>query len=448
MEDDIFRKTPCATEAEKAVLSCLLKSPEEFIPQAVESMVPEFFYVPANRIIYETLIGLSGHAVDLPILITTLRDQGTLDQVGGPSEVANLLDDIPSVRLFGHYRAQLKEKFVLREIIRKCGELASAGYENSESPDSLLAELEQAGAEIRKDVEIGTELPQIHETVVDSVTHLEELFRRSKEGGGTLAGLSSGLKTLDFYTLGFQPGRVYVFAARPKMGKTSLLRQIILEGLKEAPVLFHSMEMSRRDIVTSYFGSIGQVDLTKLALGAISDEEWARILKASVSLSKLGLWIDDRLLTGKQIAASARKYARKEGIRLLAVDYAQLALPEGRAERENEQIKIQNFSNLMVGLSKELDIPIVVLAQLNRDAEGLTARKLHMGMLKGCGALEQDAAMLGLLGESEQKDTEDLGQDQLRSMKILGRFCPPGVIDLYFEPHYVTFHDVAKDEDN
>lgn len=447
MEDEILRSIPVSSDAEKAVLSCCLKSPEEIIPETIESMVPEFFYIPAHRTIYETLLRLWESSqlgeMDLVVLIEALRTSEQLDQVGGAAAVSELLYDVPSVKMFPHYRNILREKYILRQIIKECSDYQSTAYE-SENADELLADVESIGEDIRRTVEFGTELPSLKETAVHQLGKLEDLYEAQRRHGGVLIGLPSGFSALDQITMGFQPGRVYVFAARPKQGKTALLRQIIFEAAQSTPVLFHSLEMSRADIVTSWFGQIEKVNLNKISSGAIDQEEWDRVVNAAHRLSQLPIWIDDRMLTARQIVASARKWKRKESVGLVAIDYVQLVIADGRFERENEVIKIQNASSQFVRLAKNLNVPVIVLAQLNRDAEGKVARDLHMGYLKGAGALEQDAAFIGLLGESGEKNEDPTIQSKM--LKTMGRFSHRTVIPLTFYPHYTRFEEMKDQE--
>lgn len=443
--DDILRPLPCSEDAEKAVLSCCLRFPEDIITEAVELMTPEFFYVPANRIIYETIVDLflSNRlgAMDLVLLNQTLIDRGLMENVGGPAKTAALLDDVPSTKLFRYYRDILKDKFILRKIVQECSDYAGTAFE-SEDAEDLLSGIESIGETIRNAVERGTDLISCRELASEALFRVQELYHAQRDSGGVLVGLPSGLATLDMITQGFQPGRVYVFAARPKMGKTALLRQLIFEAAQSVPVLFHSLEMSREDIVMTYLGQLEQVSLNKLSTGSIDQMEFDKITEAAHRLRDLPIWIDDRMLTAAQIVGSARKWKRRENIGMVAIDYVQLVLADGRYERENAVVRIQNASAQFVQLAKDLNVPVIVLAQLNREAEGKIADDIHMGYLKGAGALEQDAAFIGLLGNA--KETSEDPTVQNKALKTMGRFSQQTTIPLTFYPHYTLFEEGSE----
>ena len=374
--DDVLRSLPVSSDAEKAVLSCMLKAPADVIGQAVEKLNTDCFYIPAHRIVYETLIDLYQNQamgeLDLVVLNNTLSDRGHMESVGGPAAVAELLDDVPSIKMFDYYANILKSKFVLRRIIQDCGECANQAYDDPEAVFDLLDDVESRVLKIRDAAEKEGDILPIKKHAFAAVETIEESFRNSGKG---VTGLSSGFANIDQYTNGFQGGEMIVIAARPSMGKTSLVMNIVenvslLADERKASAVF-SLEMSAEQLVLRLICSRAGVEMGKLRGGFLNQQrDFPRLVQVANDLAQSEIYIDDTPgISIMELRAKARRLKKQFDIQVIAIDYLQLLKSHSKKAQDNRQVEVAEISGGIKALAKELDIPLIVLAQLNRNPE-------------------------------------------------------------------------------
>ena len=461
--DDVFKSLPVSEDAERAVLSCMLKSQREKISDAQETLNPEFFYNPAHRRIYETLSALFDEfgKVDLITLTEELDRKKILDEVGGRSDVAALLDDVPTTAFFDHYAAILKDKFILRKIIETCTKCVQDAYgttgsgkdddKSGASVTELLDSIEKDVLSIRDAADKEKGDRSIHDHVLNVIEAIAEMHESGSSG---LTGISSGLRDLDKITNGLQKSEMIVIAARPSMGKTSLamniLENITMNSDNPQPAAFFSLEMSAEQIVQRLLCSRAQIDMQKLRSGFLSKPQLRQLMSVANGVGKAPLLIDDSpMLTIMELRAKARRLHDEHNLKVIAIDYLQLLKSPGSGRQESRQVEISEISAGIKALAKELKIPIIVLAQLNRQPD-TRGGKPKLSDLRESGAIEQDADFVGLLVRQEYYAEDDDERQTSAGRAVLHvakqRNGPTGDIPLTFRKEMMRFENAAEGE--
>ncbi|MCF6313133.1 MAG: replicative DNA helicase [Verrucomicrobiales bacterium] len=461
--DDVFTSLPVSETAERAVLSCMLKSQREKISDAQETLTPDFFYIPAHRKIYETLSALFDEfgKVDLITLTEELERKKILEEVGGRADVAALLDDVPTTAFFDHYASILKDKFILRRIIDTCTNCVQDAYGTQGSRKDedkagatvteLLDTIEKNVLAIRDAANKEKGNRTIHDHVMKVIDSIAEMHGK----GDGLTGISSGLRDLDKITNGLQRSEMMVIAARPSMGKTSLvmniLENITMHADNPMPAAFFSLEMSAEQIVQRLLCSRARIDMQKLRSGFLSKPQLRQLMTVAQTISKSPLYIDDTpALTIMELRAKARRLHDEHGIKIIAIDYLQLCKSPGAGRQESRQVEIAEISSGIKALAKELDIPIIVLAQLNRAPDARGGGKPKLSDLRESGAIEQDADFVGLLvreeyyAEDEEERQSSAGRAVLHVAKQ--RNGPTGEVPMTFRKEMMRFENAAEGE--
>ena len=452
---DFHREFPQAPDAEKGVLSSILLAPKDVIGLAVESGIKkESFYIPANGEIFEALLELwnGNKPIDFITIAQYLRDRNKLDQVGGAAGLNELFVYLPTAANAGYYIEILLEKYTLREIIKVCNEYSARSYEEQDNPAGLLDEVETKIFEIAKD-RFKDKTANLKEMVMKAIGDIEKLY----ESRGKISGLSTGFKKLDQLTDGLHGAEMIVIAARPGMGKTAfamnMAEHIAVELGK--PVAVFSLEMSSQQLVQRFLCSIARVNLASIRNGFLSDRDFPALTAGAARLASAKILIDDTSsLSILELRAKARRMKSQHNIQVIFIDYLQLLRGSSRRAQDNRQLEIAEISAGIKGLAKELNIPIVVLAQLNRKADDRTGEakgKPRLSDLRESGTIEQDADVVGLLvreifyAENDEAKAEAEGKATLIIAKQ--RNGPIDDIPLTFLKEYTRFEDRADGPD-
>lgn len=449
---DMHRTLPQSPDAERGVLCSILLDPRNVCGLAVEKgITAEYFHIPAHGIIYTTLIELWNAAkpIDIILLTQMLSNRNQLDTVGGPAYVTELLAFIPTAANAEYYIDIMIEKYTLRQIIGTCTECASRGYEDQENVSGLLDEVEAKVFAIANE-RYKAKLPTIKDHVFEAIENIEKLYERR----GSITGLSTGFTDLDRMTDGLHGAEMFVVAARPSMGKTAFAMNIaeyVACDLGKAVAVF-SLEMSSQQLVQRLLCSRARVNLKKIKDGFLSERDFPSITTAGAQLSSSNMIIDDTSgLTILELRAKARRMKSQHDIQLIVIDYLQLLKSPSRRAQDNRQIEIAEISSGVKALAKELNIPIIVLAQLNRNPESRTGGggskgRPRLSDLRESGSIEQDADICGLLVREEYyADGDEELKEQLSGKATLiiakQRNGPVGDIPLTFLKDFTRFED-------
>jgi replicative DNA helicase len=445
---DVHRTLPHSVEAEQGVLGSMLISPREIIAECVEKINAEYFYIPAHQTIYDALVELwnGGQGIDLITFTQILRDRNLLETVGGASFVTSLFTFVPTAANVNYYLEIVRDKFILRQIIAACTESVRRSFEEQDEVNNLLDEVEQKIFAVGEDRFKGQTL-SMKDQVMEAIESIEKLYERR----GGITGISTGFIEFDRMTNGLHPAEMIVIAARPSMGKTALAMNIAehVAVHEKLPVAVFSLEMSTQQLVQRLLCSRARVNLQKVRDGFLAERDFPSLTAAASRLAEAKIFIDDSAgLTILELRAKARRLKAQQDIQLIVVDYLQLLRSTTRRAQDNRQLEISEISAGIKGLAKELKVPIIVLAQLNRQPEARTGGKPRLSDLRESGSIEQDADLVGLLVRPEiyEDDEEARAEKEGEAELIIAkqRNGPVGEIRLTFLKEFTRFEDRAR----
>ncbi len=445
---DIHRPPPHSVEAEQGVLGSMLISPRDAIAEVVEKITADYFYVPAHQTIFDVLVELwnTGAGIDLITFTQVLRDRNLLETVGGAAAVTTLYTFVPTAANVGYYLEIVRDKYILRSIIAAGTESVRRAYEEQDEVGNLLDEVEQRIFAVGEDRFKGQML-SMKDQVMEAIESIEKLYERK----GGITGVSTGFVEFDRMTSGMHAAEMIVIAARPSMGKTALAMNIAEHVAinEKLPVGVFSLEMSSQQLVQRLLCSRARVNLQKVRDGFLGERDFPSLTAAASKLAEAKIFIDDSAsLTILELRAKARRLKAQQDVQLIIIDYLQLLRSASRRAQENRQLEISEISAGLKGLAKELKIPVIVVAQLNRQPEQRTGGKPRLSDLRESGSIEQDADLVGLLvrpelyEEDEEARAEKSGEAELIIAKQ--RNGPVGEIPLTFLKEFTRFEDRAR----
>ena len=452
------RALPHAIGPEKSILSSMFQDPQQFIGLAIENKLTEdHFYQPAHGALFKVLLELfeNNEPIELVSLSQTLMDRSLMTSVGGPSAVTEIYTYSPTHAHFEHHLNIVKDKYVLRSVIQHCTEAITRAYDDQEEVEELLDNVESQVLAIREGAERNKE-----ETIADHmktvIANFEAFIHRDEESRGLMTGYSE----IDKMTNGLKPGEMFIVAARPSMGKTSLAMNLIEHFSLDLglPAMMFSLEMGAFQLVERLLYARARFDKSKVMRGFTPVKaDFKNIKTASEEIKNCKLIIDDTPgISINELRAKARRKKKEEDIQVIAIDYLQLMRSNSKQAQNSREREVAEISAGLKGLAKELNIPIIVLAQLNRGPESRVGTsggggKPRMSDLRESGSIEQDADLVGLLYRSayyadnkEDRDEED-GKAELVIAK--NRNGPTGDVPLHFIKEIMRFETRAWETD-
>lgn len=453
--DDGVRVQPHSIEAEEGLLAaCLIDGGREILTECIEAKIaPEFFFKTAHEEIYRALLSLyeTGDPIDEILLLEYLRKNGLEDEVGGISTIYAIQDRIETPAHARYFAKIVHEKYLLRRLIRTSREAIEACYEQQEDMSSFIEKIEQDIFEISRD-RITDAAKPIRESLDEAVADIHALLNGRDDADGVL----SGFRDLDGMTYGFHPGQMIVLAARPSVGKTSLAMNFVEHamipdgGRKPSGVIVFSLEMTAAQLAMRLICSRARVDMKRIRDRVISKQDSAEIANTVKELKQAPLWIDDSSSSSiLDIRAKARRLHTKSPLGLVVVDYLQLI--RGTDNRVQREQQIADISRGMKGMAKELNVPVVVLSQLNRDSEKEN-RDPRLSDLRESGSIEQDADVVMLLSRPKKSDDDEAVEgggmynehEHIKLIIAKQRNGPVGEIDLTFVRRYTRYENFHR----
>src|SRR6186997_3590249 len=437
------RTLPHNLEAERSVLGAILVHNDAFnlAAQVIDS---QDFYRDAHRRIFDRMVALNERhdAIDFVTLKEELARAGEIDEVGGPAYVASLADGVPRATNVEYYARIVKEKATLRNLIFAANKILTNAYEADQESDLILDEAESSIFAVADD-RLKAGFVPMRELVKESFPKIEQLFEQKR----LITGVPTGFVDLDEMTRGFQPGDLIIVAARPSMGKTSLVLNIAqhVAVQPDHTVGFFSLEMSKESLFLRLLTSEAQIDSHRLMSGAIGQKDYGRISHALETLSAMRLFIDDTAnISVLEMRAKSRRLQSEHRLSLLVVDYIQLM--SGRGRFENRTLELASISRSLKGLAKELSVPIVVLSQLSRAPESRSDHRPQLSDLRESGALEQDADVVALIYREDvyNKDPNNPDAGTAEIIVAKQRNGPTGVVKLAFLREQTRFASLAQ----
>ena len=388
---------PQALEYESAVLGAMMIESRCIDTVSEIIKTPEVFYKPGNELIFNAIMRLyhSGRSIDFLTVTTELRSSGNLENAGSSYYVTSLTRDVVSSAHIEEHCRILVQKYLARELIRLSALTLSRAYDETEDVFDLLGDTEIAFGKLSED-NIQNPYAHISTGATEDVVEIAEHMQRIKENGVTLTGIDTGFPTLNRITNGWQRKDLIILAARPSVGKTAFALNLALNS--KVPVGFFSLEMGIEQLRRRITSIQTQIGLTNITSCQLSDTEFERISGNIQRLKGTPLFVDDTSsLTVFDIKAKARRMVKKEGVRMIIVDYLQLISPP-KDNRYNREQQIALISRELKKLAKELNVPVIALSQLSRDVEkSATKREPLLSDLRESGAIEQDADLIMFL---------------------------------------------------
>ncbi len=449
---NIDRPKPSNIQAEVAVLGSMLLSPSAVSTALSALNFKGAFYRPAHQAIFDAILilnsGKNEAAVDPIVLANYLEKEGRLEEIGGRSYLTELMDAVPTAANIEHYVDIVRQNAILRRIIDASSSAIINCYDPKEEVNSLLDSVQQSIFEIAS-MNQTKDFVDISKLAFEAIEYLDRLMKGNKD----VLGISTGFD-MDRMITGLKPGELFVLAARPSIGKTAFALNMVTNiaiGPDPQPVGIFSLEMPALQLVIRMLCSLTRKSMSDLRRGNMSASDWAEIMNAAEQLQKSGILIDD---TGAidilELRAKARRMRAQHDIKAVFIDYLQLIKVHNKSSNASRENEVAMISGTLKAMAKELNIPVVVLAQLNRQAEQ-QGEKPKLSHLRESGAIEQDADIVALLHRERDKQYEQgEGNDDkpLKAELIIAknRNGGTGTNHLLFFPKYTCFINAAASE--
>ncbi|TMB83968.1 MAG: replicative DNA helicase [Chloroflexi bacterium] len=433
---------PQNIEAECGVLGSIIIDPEAIV-QVAEFLFPDDFYRDAHRTIYEVIIQLyeQREAADFITICDELERRNKLEDVGGASYITSLINLVPTSGNVEYYGRIVERNAILRRLIEAAGQIAAIAYQE-EDADVALDKAEQPIFNISQR-HARSDFALLRDILSAYMNKLDQLHERR----GTIVGVPTGFTDLDHLTGGLQKSDLIILAARPAIGKTSLaLTMAHNTAIKhQRSVAIFSLEMSKEQLVQRLLSMDAAIDQQRLRTGWIEDDEWERIVYAMGTLSEANIWIDDTAgISTVEMRSKARRLHAERNIDLIIVDYLQLmqSMSGSGKRNENRVQEISEISRNLKSLARELNVPVLALAQLSRAVESRQSKVPQLSDLRESGSIEQDSDIVMFIYRDDVYNPETERKNIADIIVAKHRNGPVGTISLYFQASQTRFHDL------
>lgn len=438
-----IRVPPHNDDAERSLLGSIMIDPQT-VDEISGQVDAQDFYREAHRHIYRAMVNLHqrGEAIDLITLADYLKTSEQLEAVGGPNYLVRLSSEVPSAANVGHYGMIVRRKAALRNFIGTANSLVEECYGDVNDVDSFMDDAERRLFEITQKGQ-ARGYSSLKEVVGEAFRQIEALFHKNEH----ITGVPSGFVDLDEITAGWQRSDLIIVAARPAMGKTSFTLNMLTHAalVRKTPAMFFSLEMSNTQLAIRMLCSEGRIDQSKLRRGNMTEQEWSRLLRATGDLSAAKIFLDDTpSISIMDFRSKCRRAKAEHDIGIIFVDYLQLMRGTSQSKGSREQ-EISEISRNLKAVAKELDVPIIALAQLNRGVEQRADKRPMVSDLRESGAIEQDADIIMFIYRDEvyHPETEKQGIAEI----IIGKHRNGALatVDLRFFGAHTRFENLAPD---
>jgi replicative DNA helicase len=438
--DEFERTPPHDLAAEQCVLGGMMLS-KDAISDVLDVIKPHDYYRPAHQIVHDVILDLYGRGepADAVTVAAELTRNGDIARVGGAPYLHTLIASVPTAANAGYYARIVRERAILRRLVEVGTRIVQLGYAGDGDADELVdrAEAEIYGVTDRR---ISEDYLPLAEIMPGALDEIEAISSR----GGTLAGVPTGFADLDALTNGLHPGQMVVIAARPAMGKSALALDIARAASVKAgltSVLF-SLEMSRNEITMRLLSAEARVPLHAMRTGQLGEDDWTRLARRMSEVVDAPLFIDDSPnMSMVEIRSKCRRLKQRNDLKLVIVDYLQLMSSPKRVE--NRQQEVSELSRSLKLLAKELQVPVVALAQLNRGPELRTDKRPLLADLRESGSIEQDSDVVILLHREDAYERESPRAGEADLIVAKHRNGPTATVTVAFQGHYSRFVDMA-----
>jgi len=439
--EEFERTPPHDLAAEQCVLGGMLMS-KDAISDVLEVIRPQDHYRPAHQIVHEVILDLysRGEPADAVTVANELTKRKELARVGGAPYLHTLMASVPTAANAGYYARIVRERAILRRLVEAGTRIVQLGYSGDGEADEIVdrAEAEIYGVTDRR---VAEDFLSLSEIMPGALNEIEAIGSR----GGALTGVPTGFADLDALTNGLHSGQMVVIAARPALGKSTLALDLARAASVRAgltAVLF-SLEMTRNEITMRLLSAEAQVQLQAMRTGHLNEDDWARLARRMSEVVDAPLFIDDSPnMSMMEIRAKCRRLKQRHDLRLVIIDYLQLMTSPRRVE--NRQQEVSEMSRSLKLLAKELDVPVVAAAQLNRGPEQRSDKRPLLADLRESGSIEQDSDVVILLHREDAYEPESPRAGEADFIVAKHRNGPTATVTVAFQGHYSRFVDMAR----
>ncbi len=437
MDEQIMRVPPNNADAEKSVLGCMMQD-REALSIAFELLHADDFYQPANREIFDAMHQLNqqGMPIDLVTVDDELSRRGTLEGVGGTNYLVELTECTPSTVNARAYMQIVDEKAILRRMIKATGDISASCYQQADPVSDILGVAEKSIFDIVMRKNEGATLKHISDVLPDTYLRIEQLT----ELKGSIDGVPMGFVDLDNLLTGLHGGELVIVGARPSMGKSAFGLNITGYAGAHAgkSVAYFSLEMPNDQLAMRLLCSDAKVDMQAVRHGSLRDDDWVRLSSTLGPLAASNIYMDDTSgITPSQLRSRCRRLKMERGLDMVVVDYLQLMSADGRVE--NRQNEVSEISRNLKSIAKELNVPVVALAQLSRAGAQRSDKRPILSDLRDSGAIEQDADVIMFLHREEYYDPNTEDKNIAEVIVAKQRNGPLGTVKLAWLGQYTRF---------
>ncbi len=444
-KDRSGRIPPQDIVAEKSLLGALMLS-NDSLPEILTILRPRDFYEKRHQDIFQAMLDLYDRhqPVDLLTLTSELKTKKLLKEIGGAPYLTELSNFVPAASHAKAYADIIEKMSVRRRLIKAGTEIANKAYEDDAVADALIGEAERELFEVSDKI-VKSDYVPMEELLADAFDRIEELHKNK----GALRGLKTGFRDLDKKTAGFQKGDLVIVGARPAMGKTTFAQNLAynIASINKKGVLFFSMEMAANEIIDRMISDVSGVDNWKMRTGNLTDEEFTKIGDALGEMDEIPIYIDDTSsMTIVELRNKARRAMHDHDIGIVIVDYLQLIQGSDRYKGNRVQ-EVTEISRGLKILARELEIPVIALAQLSRNVTGRDDPRPVLSDLRESGSIEQDADLVMFLHRPDYYKQNDDNYEETHITELLvakHRHGAVGKIELYFHPELLRFMSLDK----
>lgn len=434
--DAPMKSLPHNIQAEQTVLGCMLKDKTSIV-NAAETLSEEDFYRGSHKVLFQAVVDLfmKDIPVDMITLIEHLKSINMLDAVGGITYITEISDSVIITSNLTSYVKIVKDKAVLRKLIKASNEIMDESYNKQNDVPDVLDAAEKRIFDIAQN-RANNDYEAIGTVLERGITNIENIFNST----GETTGVASGFPELDEMTSGFQPGDMILVAARPSMGKTTFSINIAqYAALRDGKsVVVFSLEMSKEQLANKILSAEANVDMLKLRTGDLSEDDWANIGKVAGPIASSRIFIDDTAgVTVMEMRSKCRRIKMEHGVDMILIDYLQLM--SGSARSESRQQEVSEISRSIKALAKEMECPVIALSQLSRAPEQRADHRPMLSDLRESGSIEQDADIVMFLYRDEYYDKETEDKNVAEVIISKQRNGPTGTVKLAWLGQYSKF---------
>lgn len=445
MEEALLKRVlPHSIEAEQSVIGSMLMD-KDAVPAVVDILDKEDFYSTQYGIMFESMVELFNEAkpIDLVTVQNRLKEKDVPPEVASLEAVKEIFNTVPTATNVKSYAAIVHDKAVMRRLIKTSEEIANTCYAGKESLDVILEDTEKNIFKVVQQKKHG-DLTPIGEVAENVLSKIEKASKTKEK----ITGVPTGFSDLDNMTSGFQPSDLVLIAARPSMGKTALVLNIIrhVAMKKKRPSMIFSLEMSKEQLVNRLLSMESNINSQRLRTGELGDADWEQLVQAVLEVSKAPLVIDDTPgITVTELRSKCRKIKLEKGLDLIVIDYLQLMSGSSRRS-ENRQQEVSEISRNLKAIAREMECPVIALSQLSRAPDQRPDHRPQLSDLRESGAIEQDADIVMFIYRDEKynPDTDHPGEAELIVAKQ--RNGPTGTVNLVWKQDTTKFVSMAKNK--